>query len=116
MKAHDKGIIDAEIPTSRSGVWKFGDRWLVISGKQAVVIENEEWHNLQPPVFEGKLVEFENSGWLDWTAFTESFKRGSFTALFEEVLSIISLLGIGKSRQWVFMQRRFYFFQHFNKL
>lgn len=64
-------MIDDETPV-KSGVWKFDEKWLVISGKKAVIIENGKITDLEFPVFNGKLIELESFSWLDWDIFKKS--------------------------------------------
>lgn len=85
-EAHKKGLVDDETPI-KSGVWRFCKKWLVISGKKAVTIENGVINELVFPVFNGKLIEFESVGWLDWDVFIESFGRGNLSDVFKPVLT-----------------------------
>ena len=87
-EANKKGMIDDEMPI-KSGIWNFGKKWLVISGKKAVTIEDNVITDLEFPVFNGKLIEFESISWLDWDTFTTSFGKESLSDVFELVLSKI---------------------------
>jgi hypothetical protein len=89
--AHRLGFIDDESPL-RSGVWRMGGRWIVISGKNAMVIVNGAPSRLSEPLFEGKLVETAGAEWLDWEVFEESIKIDGLKDVFKPIYE--------KVRQW----------------
>jgi len=89
--AHSLGFIDDESPL-RSGVWRIGGCWLIISGKKVNVVANGKLSQLSEPLFEGKLVETAGSEWLDWKAFEESIKTDGLKDIFKLIYE--------KVRQW----------------
>ena len=89
--AHRLGFID-DVSPLRSGVWRMGGRWLVISGKKAMLIANGTFSQLGEPLFEGKLVETAGVEWLDWEVFEESIKIDELKDVFKPIYE--------KVRQW----------------
>lgn len=89
-EAHRKGKIYDDKPI-KSGVWKFKDKWLVISGKQATVIEKKRVTSLDYPVFEGKIIRFEGKDWIDWDHFSKIFGKVTISEVYNTVKSKISV-------------------------
>jgi hypothetical protein len=89
-EARERGFIDDQAPL-KAGVWNLKGKWIIISGKQAAIIENAELRYLEEPIFEGRLIETNVASWIDWDAFEESLKSGPeaikniFNRLYEKV-------------------------------
>ena len=89
-EAHRKGKIYDDKPL-KAGVWKIKNKWLVISGKQAAVIsEKGVLTDLKEPIFEGKIIEFENNDWLDWDHFKNSYGNVKLENVYNKILSQVS--------------------------
>lgn len=89
-EAHRKGKIYDDKPL-KAGVWKIKNKWLVISGKRAASINEEGvFEDLKEPIFEGKIIEFENIDWLDWNHFKENFGKSTLKGVFEKLLPQVS--------------------------
>jgi hypothetical protein len=61
--AHRKGLIDEGDPI-KSGVWEINSEWLVVSGKDSLLIGSENATLLDGPVFQDRIVHFEKNGWV----------------------------------------------------
>lgn len=83
--AHDKGLINDEIPI-KQGVWKVGNRWIVVSGKHACIFDGTSFKELDYPVFEGKLIDFDDEDWIDWNELINRASNCLLENVFEEIL------------------------------
>jgi len=61
--AHQKGLIDEEDPI-KSGVWEINKEWLVVSGRDSLLIGSDSATPLDGPVFQDRIVHFEKNGWI----------------------------------------------------
>lgn len=84
-EAHDNGFINDETPI-KQGVWKLNNKWIVVSGKHAGIFEGSSFKELNYPVFEGKLIAFEDVNWLDWNELINSVNNSQLENIFEEIL------------------------------
>lgn len=75
----------------KSGVWKFKDKWLVISGKKAAIInEDGLLEDLKEPIFDGKIIEFENTEWIDWNHFKDNFGKITLKSVYQKLFPMVS--------------------------
>lgn len=61
--ANQKGEIDDEELT-KSGVWKFSKDWIVVSGREPLLMSREKATPLEGPVFKDRIIHFEKNGWV----------------------------------------------------
>ena len=72
-EAHRQGKIQVDQPI-KTGVWKYADSWVIVSGKQAMMVTEKAITEINKPIFKGKIIELGNSNWLDWKAFTTAWE------------------------------------------
>ena len=61
--AHQNGLIDEEDPI-KSGVWEINREWIVVSGRDSLLIGSDKATPLDGPVFQDRIVHFEKNGWI----------------------------------------------------
>jgi hypothetical protein len=90
-EAWRKGIVDLETPL-KLGVWRTKGGWLLNTGKSALSITDSGISDLNEPVYDGQLIEFNKKEWLD----IEEFKRAyadpnlSLSSVFIEIDEYVS--------------------------
>jgi hypothetical protein len=84
QEAHKKGKIYDDKPI-KSGVWKFKNKWLVVSGKRVAIIDQNKLETLDYPVFEDKIIKFENKNWIDWDHFEGVFGKVTLTEVYNKI-------------------------------
>lgn len=53
--AHTKGLIDNEEPP-KSGIQKIKNEWIIVLGRQAVLIKNKDFNFLETPIIHDKVI------------------------------------------------------------
>lgn len=86
-EAHSKGLIDEDDPI-KSGVWLIKKSWLVVSGKESLLITHNGRSSLDGPVFQERIVQLEKHGWISTKEVCQ--ENNNIKAVFENVLSHVS--------------------------
>ena len=87
--AHAKGLIDDEEPI-KSGIWKFKDSWIIVSGKKAAIIQNNEFNFLETPLIHDRTIAFERTSWIDLDKLKNHLKNPSLSNAFAKVRNLVS--------------------------
>lgn len=87
--AHREGLVDDEEPI-KSGIWKFKEEWVIVSGKKAVLIQNDEFKFLDIPIIHDRTIEFERSSWIDLDNLKKKLKDSSLSKAFSKTRDLIS--------------------------
>ncbi len=67
------------------GVWKIKDSFLLNTGTKAYQYDGICLHRIDEPVFEGRIIEFSGSEWLDIDQLEASIDNGSLKDVYAEV-------------------------------
>ena len=108
-----KKIIRLETPI-KSGVWKFGEIFVIISGSNVIKIQNGNYQVIDEPVVGEKIVEFTDA-WLDIKNFAIAYREGrTLSTIFSTVHSYISQWNWRhqESAEYVTAQLMLSIFQH----
>ena len=89
-KAHAKGFVNNEDPI-KTGIWKFKDSWLIISGKRSIIIDKNGIRDLVEPVYDGKIIKFDGISWIDLNFFESEYGKSSLQDTFDEVRNKVAL-------------------------
>ena len=87
--AHAKGLVDDEEPI-KSGIWKFKDEWVIVSGKKAALIKNNEFKFLETPLIHDRTIEFERTSWIDLDNLKKHLKNPSLPSAFAKTRNLVS--------------------------
>lgn len=87
--AHSKGLVDDEEPI-KSGIWKFKNDWVIVSGKKAALIQNGELSFLETPLVNGRTIEFERTSWIDLDRLKERLPKSNLSDTFKTVKALTS--------------------------
>lgn len=87
--AHKKGLVDDEEPI-KSGIWKFKQEWVIVSGKRAAIIREGKLNFLETPIIHDRTIEFERSSWIDLDKLEKHLKNPSLSNTFSKVRNLIS--------------------------
>ena len=61
--AHNKGLVDEEDPI-KSGLWRIDGEWLLVSGRDSLLIGADGAKPIDGPVFKNRIIHFERNGWV----------------------------------------------------
>lgn len=87
--ANIKGLVDDEEPV-KSGIWKFKEEWLIVSGKKAVIIKDGKLDYLETPLIHDRTIEFERSSWIDFDCLAKHLNSSSLSDTFKQIKALIS--------------------------
>ena len=82
--AHEKGKIYDEKPI-KSGISKLKDKWIVVSGKRAVLIKDNQLIILDQPIIDNRIIELDGKDWINWDVFINEFGKSDIKQLFSWV-------------------------------
>jgi len=88
-KAFARGLVDDE-DTVRSGIWKFKEGWLVVSGKKAALIQGGKFISQETPLIGDRVIEFERSSWINLELLQERLKNPNLKDAFSSVKKLVS--------------------------
>ena len=88
-QAHHKGLVDDEDPI-RSGIWKFKDQWLIVSGKKSAIIKEGNFKYQETPLIDDRVIEFERSSWIDFDLLQEHLKKPCLKTAFFNVKKLVA--------------------------
>jgi len=89
LTAHKKGLINIEDKISM-GIFKFGDEFVINTGKHSLKVDGDTITVLEEPVYDKKIIVFEKESFLDIEKLVEEYKNADITATFSELLEYIS--------------------------
>jgi hypothetical protein len=87
--AHSKGLIDDEEPI-KSGIWKFKDEWIIVSGRNAASIKAGKFSFLEEPIINNRTIEFERTSWIDLNKLENHLKSPNLFNAFEKLRLLVS--------------------------
>jgi len=88
-KAHEKGIVDTS-ETLKTGIWKTQDGFLIVSGKDVLHVMEGKIRRIREPVFEGKILDLDNSTWLNPLQLEEALSKADLTDTFFKLQELVS--------------------------
>lgn len=91
-EAHKKGLIDDETPIS-SGIWRFNNEWIVVSGRKAAKIKDGKLEYLETPIVGGRVIQFEKDSWIDLKNLERKIPAADLKRAFRKARELVS--------QWV---------------
>ena len=82
-EARKNGFIDDE-NAIKTGVWKNGKLWVIISGDRSATFEAGEFKNLDDPIINGRIIETHGGEWLDWEELNRCLKCDDAVGLLKD--------------------------------
>jgi hypothetical protein len=87
--AYNNGLVDDEDPI-RSGIWRFKDDWVIVSGKQAALIQTGKLTYQETPLIADRVIEFERSSWIQLDLLQKTLQTPCLKSTFSKVKKLVS--------------------------